>query len=87
LTERRLQLAVVHGQNEEYDESVDQFLGVIELDPKRGMTYFMLGHVYILKGDFLDAEAAFSRQLLELNPAYIDNGKAKKQLRKIEKGR
>ncbi len=27
------------------------------------------------------------KQVIELNPGYVDIGKAKKQLRKIEKGR
>ena len=152
--EGRLQLAVVHRQNEEYEESVDQFKQVIELDPEKDFLYFMLGHVYILMSDFLSAEQIFGmyvdkwpeaalphdglgdcyteqkrlddaiaqyelaldkdawfgdsrfkvaelyrkrknyekaayhyRRLLELNPGYVDIGKAKKQLRKIEKGR
>ncbi len=50
--EGRLQLAVVHRQSLEYEESVDQF-----------------------------------KQVIELNPGYVDIGKAKKQPRKIEKGR
>jgi tetratricopeptide (TPR) repeat protein len=68
------------------DEAIVQYLDALELDGWSGYARYNVARLYEKKKD--KEQAAYHyRILLERNPGYVDIGTAKKQLRKIEKGR
>jgi tetratricopeptide (TPR) repeat protein len=68
------------------EEATEQYLKALELNPWYGDARYNVARIYEKNKD--KEQAAYHyRILIERNPGYIDVGKAKKQLRKIEKGR
>lgn len=68
------------------DEAIAQYLTALELDGWYGDARYKVAKLYEKQKD--KEQAAYHyRILIGRNPGYIDVGKAKKQLRKIEKGR
>jgi tetratricopeptide (TPR) repeat protein len=68
------------------DEAIAQYLDALELDGWSGYARYNVARLYEKKKD-KEQSAYHYRILLARNPGYIDIGTAKKQLRKIEKGR
>jgi tetratricopeptide (TPR) repeat protein len=68
------------------DEAIARYLSALERDEWYGYARYNVARLYDKKRDKQQA-AYHYRELLERNPGYIDAGTAKKQLRKIEKGR
>jgi len=68
------------------DEAITQYLMALERDGWYGDARYKVAKLYEKKRDKEQA-ASHYRILIERNPGYVDVGKAKKQLRKIEKGR
>jgi tetratricopeptide (TPR) repeat protein len=68
------------------DEAIAQYLIALEKDEWFGYARYNAARLYEKEKD--KEQAAYHyRILLERNPGYVDAGTAKKQLRKIEKGR
>jgi tetratricopeptide (TPR) repeat protein len=68
------------------DEAIVQYLRALEMDGWYGDARYKVARLYQKKND--KEQAAYHFQILiDRNPGHIDIGKAKKQLRKIKKGR
>jgi tetratricopeptide (TPR) repeat protein len=68
------------------NDAIGRYLSALEKDEWYGYARYNVARLYDKRRD--KQQAAFHyRELLKRNPGYIDAGTAKKQLRKIEKGR
>ena len=75
-----------YGAQKMIDEAIGEYLAALEIDGWYGNARYKAARLYEKQKD--TGQAAYHyRILLERNPGYIDAGRAKKQLRKIEKGR
>ena len=79
-------LADCYKERKMADEAIARYLAALDLDGWSGYPRYNVARLYEKKKDKEQA-AHHYRILLERNPGYIDIGTAKKQLRKIEKGR
>jgi tetratricopeptide (TPR) repeat protein len=75
-----------YSEQKKTDEAIAQYLAALERDGWYGDARYKVARLYEKKRD--KEQAAYHyRILIERNPGYVDVGNAKKQLRKIEKGR
>jgi tetratricopeptide (TPR) repeat protein len=68
------------------DEAIEQYRAALAVDEFFGDSRYMLAKLLQGKKEYDEAVYHYTK-LLELNAGHIDSGKAKKQLRKIQKGR
>jgi len=86
LSEPYVGLGNCYSEQKRTEEATEQYLKALELNPWYGDARYKVARLYEKNKD--KEQAAYHyRILIERNPGYIDVGKAKKQLRKIEKGR
>ena len=75
-----------YGAQKMIDDAISEYLAALEIDGWYGNARYKAARLYEKQKDTGQA-AHHYRILLERNPGYVDAGRAKKQLRKIEKGR
>lgn len=79
-------LGECYSEQKRTDEAIEQFLIALDKDGWAGVARFKVAKLYE-KVKEPEKAAYHYKILLERNPGYVDIGKAKKRLRKIEKGR
>ena len=67
-------------ENRDWDEAIRGMLEVIKLEPEAADTYYYLGEVYRLKGDYGNALQAYQGALeknQDFGPAYVGMARAR----------
>lgn len=75
--EARIQLAMIQGETQRYDEAIKTLLVV---KPKTVRIYYMLGQNFFSAGQFFHSLQAFTL-VSEINPSYQDTGSKMEQLK------
>lgn len=64
-------LGILYVQEKKYEDAIQQYKTVSQLDPERTDAFFNLGYLYAVKKKYPDAEKMYQK-VVELKPDYLD---------------